>query len=74
VSTASRILKDALNLKPAEKAELIDKLLSSLDKPDAEIEALWANEVDARIDAFDRRATKAVKLESVIEKHKHAQR
>jgi hypothetical protein len=32
------VLKEALTLKPAQKAELIDKLLSSLDKPDKDID------------------------------------
>lgn len=65
-----RILKEALALKPAEKAELIDKLLSSLDKPDAEIDALWAKEAEDRIDAYERGEIKAMALEKVLEKYK----
>jgi len=45
-----KILKDALTLKPAEKAELVNKLLSSLDKPDRDIDQLWAKETESRID------------------------
>ena len=33
MAAPNEIMKDALNLAPAEKAELIDKLLSSLDNP-----------------------------------------
>lgn len=33
----ANVLKDALTLRPAEKAELVDKLLSSLDHPDRNI-------------------------------------
>lgn len=72
MSAPSRILKEALNLKPAEKAALIDKLLSSLDKPDPEIEALWAEEAEDRIDAFERGAIKSVAVGSVLKKHKFA--
>ena len=35
-------LKEALKLTPSEKAQLIDKLISILDKPDKEIDDLWA--------------------------------
>lgn len=44
MATADKVLKDALILKPTEKAELTDKLLFSLDKPDVEHEAVWAKE------------------------------
>jgi putative addiction module component (TIGR02574 family) len=66
----NKILKDALTLKPAEKAELIDKLLSSLDKPDPEIDKLWAEEAESRIDAYERGEIKAVALEKVLERYR----
>ncbi len=65
---SNEILKDALNLRPAEKAELIDKLLSSLDNPDKEIDALWAKEAEARIEAYDQGKIKALTLKEVFEK------
>lgn len=70
MSTADKVLKDALTLKPTEKAELIDKLLSSLDKPDLELEAVWAKEAESRIDAYELGAIKAVALEKVLERYK----
>jgi len=42
----NEILKDALNLRPAEKAELVDKLLSSLNNPENELDELWAKEAE----------------------------
>ena len=66
----NEILKDALNLRPAEKAELIDKLLSSLDNPDKEIDALWAKEAEARIEAYDQGKIKALNLKEVLEKYR----
>ena len=68
--TPNRILKEALTLKPAQKAELIDKLLSSLDKPDREIDDLWAKEAESRIDAYEQGKIKAITLEKVLEKYK----
>ena len=70
MATTNKVLREALTLKPAEKAELIDKLLSSLDKPDAEIDDLWAKEAESRIDAYERGAIKAVTLERVLERYK----
>ena len=66
----NKILEEALTLRPAEKAELIDKLLSSLDKPDQEIDDLWAKEAESRIDAYEQGKIKAVILEKVLEKYK----
>lgn len=39
------ILDRALKLSTIEKARLVDALLSSLDKPDEAIDALWRKEV-----------------------------
>ena len=66
----NEILKGVLTLKPEQKAELVDKLLSSLDKPDTELDDLWAKEAENRIDAYERGAIKAVTLERVLEKYK----
>ena len=64
------ILKEALMLKPFEKAQLIDKLISSLDKSDKEIDKLWAKEAEDRIDAYDQGKIKAISLEKVLQKYK----
>ena len=66
----NEILKGVLTLKPEQKAELVDKLLSSLDKPDKEIDELWANEAESRIDAYEQGKIKAITLEKVLEKYK----
>jgi hypothetical protein len=50
----NNILKEALALSPSQKAELIDRLLSSLDKTDQEVDELWAKAVEDRINAYDR--------------------
>ncbi len=70
MTATDNILKEALTLKPSQKADLIDKLLSSLDKPDTEIDKLWAKEAEDRIDAYDQGKIKAITLEKVLEKYK----
>jgi len=66
----NEVLKEALSLNPAQKAELIDKLLSSLEKPDEDIDELWAREAESRIDAYERGTIGAVALEKVLSKYK----
>ncbi|MEA3241299.1 MAG: addiction module protein [Pseudomonadota bacterium] len=43
-----------------------DQLLFSLDKPDKEIDRLWAKEAEDRIDAYDQGKLKAVSLENEV--------
>jgi putative addiction module component (TIGR02574 family) len=66
----NEVLKEALALRPVQKAELIDKLLSSLDKPDKDIDELWTKEAESRIDAYEQGKIKAVTLEEVLKKYR----
>ena len=70
MTTTDNILKEALTLRPPEKAQLIDKLISSLDKSDKEIDKLWAKEAEDRIDAYDQGKLKAISLEKVLQKYR----
>ncbi len=70
MTSPDHILREALALKPAEKADLIDKLLQSLDKPDSTIDALWAEEAERRIEAYEEGRLKAVDLEQVLAKYR----
>lgn len=67
---AKEIIKDALSLKPIEKAELVDQVLSSLDKSDGKIDELWAKEAESRIEAYEKGKLKAVSLDTILEKYK----
>lgn len=70
MATTADILKEALTLKPSAKAQLIDKLISSLDKPDKEIDKLWEKEAENRIDAYNQGKIKTVSLEEVLRKYR----
>ena len=70
MTTTDNIFKETLTLRPSEKAQLIDKLISTLDKPDSEIDELWAKEAEDRIDAYDQGKLKAVSLEKVLQKYR----
>ena len=70
MNTADKIFKEALKLNPSEKAQLIDRLISTLEKPDNEIDDLWRKEAESRIDAYEIGEIKAISLEEVLEKYK----
>ncbi len=57
----AQVLEEALALPPDERAELADRLLSSLDKElQRKINQLWAEEAEDRIDAYERGEISAV--------------
>jgi putative addiction module component (TIGR02574 family) len=65
------VLEKALALPPDERAELVDRLLSSLSaKRERRIEELWAREAEDRLAAFDRGEIKAVSVQDVLKPKK----
>ena len=70
MTTTDNLFREALTLKPSEKAQLIDKLISTLDKSDKEIDELWAKEAEDRIDAYDQGRIKGISLEKVLQKYR----
>lgn len=64
------VLKEALGLPSNERAELANRLLSSLDNPDKSIDALWRREIDDRIAAYKTGKAKTVSVEEVLAKYK----
>lgn len=65
-----QILKQALKLPAVDRASLADHLLSSLDRPDEQIDALWRQEVDDRISAHKAGKLKTISVDEVLEKYK----
>ena len=62
-----QILAEALKLPPVERAELVENLLSSFEFQAREtIDALWAEEAEDRIDAFERGEIAAVPAKDVF--------
>jgi putative addiction module component (TIGR02574 family) len=48
------IVEDVLSLSMNERVELVEKLLENLDTPNADLNAIWAQESDARIEAYEK--------------------
>lgn len=59
----TQVLEEALSLPPAERAELVDRLLTSLDSSSRRrIDELWAQEAEERLDAFEGGEIKTLSL------------
>lgn len=71
-SRSTKLLQEALALPPDERAEIADRLLSSLDtSADLEIDRLWAEEAEDRLEAFERGQIKAVPGKEVRDRIKY---
>lgn len=64
---SKKILAEALELSPVERAALVEEILSSFDLPKGkEIDELWAKEAEDRIDAYERGELYASPIEGVF--------
>ena len=66
------ILDQALELSATERAAVAEKLLCSLDSPDSKIDAIWAKEADARIEAYEKGEVETVSAEDVFAKYRRS--
>jgi putative addiction module component (TIGR02574 family) len=65
----TQLLKEALSLPPGERAEIAERLLSSLDSPERRrIDALWTTEAEDRLDAYEQGEIKAIPAERVFDR------
>jgi putative addiction module component (TIGR02574 family) len=58
-----------VQLPPEERLQVVERILDSLDEPDASLDALWAKEADNRLAAYRRGEIRAVTLSEVIAKY-----
>ena len=65
-ANAEQVLANALSLPPNERAQLAEQLFASLDISQEELDRLWAQEADSRIDAYERGEIKAIPAEKVF--------
>ncbi|WP_076792833.1 addiction module protein [Chlorobium sp. KB01] len=66
-AAAARVFRDALELLPVERAELIERLFQSFDRPaNDKIDAAREEEVESRLDAYDRGEIKVSSAEDVF--------
>ena len=65
-TTSEALSAQAAQLPSAERIEVMERILDSLEQPDALLEALWAEEANVRMAAYRRGEIKAVALIDVI--------
>jgi len=63
------VINQALELASTERADIVGKLLISLDSLDPFIDAIWAKEADARIEAYERGELETISAEEVFRKY-----
>ena len=64
------VFRDALTLRPAERLQLIEMLSRSLNKPDENIENIWAEESEKRYKALEEGRIKTIAFKDIIERYK----
>jgi putative addiction module component (TIGR02574 family) len=71
IRNSAKVVSDALSLPPRSRAKLAEQLFESLDDPkQKEIDHLWADEVEDRIDAYERGELKAIPGQEVFRRFK----
>lgn len=66
---AEAVSAQAVKLPPAERMLVVERILDSLDEPDATLDAAWAAEAQDRLGAYRRGEVKAMALSEVIAKY-----
>lgn len=65
-TVVDQLLESALSLPPAERAELAEGLLASLEPLDPTIDGLWAKEAEDRLAAFRAGRMRAISADEVF--------
>ncbi len=68
-TTAEALSAQAAQLPPAERMQVVERILDSLDQPDAALDTFWAHEASDRLAAYRRGEINAVALSDVIAKY-----
>lgn len=67
MSDAAKVLiNQALELPAQERAVVAEQILLSLDKPDAELDAIWASEAETRLSAYKSGKEPAIPLAEAL--------
>ncbi len=67
---SKQLVREAQSLSAAERIEVAESILTSLDEPDQQLDKLWAEEAEARLAAYRRGEIKAIGLAEVLAKYR----
>ena len=68
--TAEKLASEIQSLPDVEKLRLVDAILTDLDKPDLEMDRIWANEARKRWAAYKAGRISTVSYQEVMDKHR----
>lgn len=60
-------INQALKLNPEERFLVIETLIQSLDRPDKNIDSIWADEAEKRLKAYREGKLKGIPIEDVLD-------
>ena len=66
----SKLIENIQSLSDIEKLELVDSILMQLDKPDPDIDRIWAKEARKRWQAYKSGKLETVSYEQAMEKYR----
>ena len=69
MSVVEEIFLDVSLLRSQDKLQLVEKILTSLNPIDKNIEKIWANEVEERLEAYDKGLLSTVSAKDVFAKY-----
>ena len=72
VKTLERLAAEIQALPDTEKLQLIDVILEDLNKPDPEIDRVWAEEARKRWSAYKAGKVSTVDYETIMAKHRRS--
>lgn len=64
------LLKEALELPPIERATIVDRLITSLDRPDDVIDEAWRKEIGDRVRAYRSGAVSTISAEGILAEYR----
>ena len=64
--SGKEILEQAMALKPEERFMIVESLLKSLDEPNLEIDAIWAEEAEKRLQAYQEGRLEGIPMEEIF--------
>ena len=66
MEASKELLKKALELKPQDKILLLEGIIESLDEPDKNIDQIWTEEAEKRLNAYREGKIKGVSYREIF--------
>ena len=70
--TAERLASEIHALSDLEKLRLVDEILTDLDKPDPDIDRIWADEARKRWNAYKAGSIPSASYQDVMDKYRRS--